>query len=110
MSETHFSALDWRPGKGRKTYVRVRRSGGQKVAPSAFLAAARVSGIGSGKHRQCSAKRVDGQPCRGIAMRDAPTCKKHGGAAYTAQYVRPYVRQDGVVVIPKHAKAKSRKP
>jgi hypothetical protein len=101
MSETHFSALDWRPGKKRRTYVRKRRAGGQKQAPPAFLAAAAVSGIGSGKHRICGALTRAGAPCRDIAMRNCATCKRHGGAARTAHLIRPYVRKDGSIVIPR---------
>ena len=101
MSETQFTALDWRPGKKRKTYVRQRRYSGQKQAPAAFLAmSGSVAGIGSGKHRICSAKRRDGEPCRTIAMRDCPTCRLHGGASFTARLIRPYVRKDGVVATP----------
>jgi hypothetical protein len=100
MSETHFTALDWRPGKRRRTYPRQMRSGGQKQAPPAFLAAAAVSGIGNGKHRICGARKRNGEPCRDIAMKDCATCRRHGGAARTAWLIRPYVRKDGVVVSP----------
>jgi hypothetical protein len=100
MSETQFTALDWRPSNKRKTYVRQRRFNGQKVAPPAFLAAAKLSGIGSGKHAICAATKRDGAPCRNIAMRDCATCRLHGGAARTAWLLRPYVRKDGVVVVP----------
>jgi len=102
MSETQFTALDWRPGKKRKTYVRQRRYNGQKQAPAAFLAAAAVSGIGSGKHRLCGARRRDGGICRDIAMRGCDHCRAHGGASQTARLIRPYVRsRDGAVIIPK---------
>jgi hypothetical protein len=101
MSETHFSALDWKPGKRRRSYVRKMRSGGQKQAPPAFLAAAAVSGIGSGKHRICGARKRNGEPCRDIAMKGCDHCRQHGGASYTARHVRPYVRKDGVVTVPR---------
>jgi len=102
MSETQFSALDWKPGKRRRTYVRKLRSGGQKQAPPAFLAmSGSVAGIGSGKHRICGALRRDGEPCRSIAMNGCDTCRLHGGASYTARHVRPYVRKDGVVTVPR---------
>jgi hypothetical protein len=104
MSETQFTALDWRPGKRRGSYVRQRRFNGQKQAPAAFLAAAAVSGIGSGKHRLCGARRRDGGICRDIAMRGCDHCRAHGGAAQTARLIRPYVRKDGVVVIPSNAR------
>jgi len=101
MSENQFSALDWRPGKRRRSYVRKRRAGGQKQAPAAFLAmSGSVAGIGSGKHRICSAKRRDGEPCRDIAMRGCDHCRAHGGASQTARSIRPYVRKDGAIVIP----------
>jgi hypothetical protein len=101
MSETQFSALDWRPGKKRRTYVRQRRAGGQKQAPPAFIAAGKLSGIGSGKHRICSARRRDGERCGSIAMTDCETCRLHGGATRTAYVLRPYVRKDGVLVVPR---------
>jgi hypothetical protein len=110
MSETHFSALDWRPGKKRRTYVRKRRAGGQKQAPSAFLAAAAVSGIGSGKHRLCGARKRDGGLCRDIAMKGCNHCRQHGGASQTARTIRPYVRKDGVVTVPHNAQADHQTP
>jgi hypothetical protein len=110
MSETHFSALDWRPGKRRRSYVRKLRSNGQKQAPPAFLAmSGSVAGIGSGKHRICSARRRDGEPCRSIAMNGCETCRLHGGASQTARTIRPYVRKDGVVAIP-NAQADNQNP
>ena len=103
MSETHFTALDWKLGKRRRSYVRKRRAGGQKQAPPAFLAAAAVSGIGSGKHRLCGARRRDGGICRDIAMKGCDHCRAHGGAARTAWLLRPYVRKDGVATVPHNA-------
>jgi hypothetical protein len=106
MSETHFSALDWKPGKRRRSYVRKMRSGGQKQAPPAFLAmSGSVAGIGSGKHRTCGARRRDGGICRTIAMNGCDHCRLHGGAMQTAKFVRPYVRKDGVVTVPRNAPA-----
>jgi hypothetical protein len=84
MSETHFSALDWRPSKKRASYPRVRHCAGQKVAPPAFLAAARVSGFGSGKHRICA-------HCGRVAMRESTVCRQHGGSGHASKK-RPYVR------------------
>jgi hypothetical protein len=104
MSETHFTALDWKPGKRRRTYVRQMRSGGQKKAPPAFVAAGKLSGIGSGKHRICGARRRDGEPCTSIAMNGCDTCRIHGGASQTARTIRPYVRKDGSIVIPGDAR------
>jgi hypothetical protein len=105
MSETHFTALDWKPGKRRRSYVRKQQAGGQKHAPPAFTAAGKLSGIGSGKHRICAAKRRDGEPCHTIAMNGCLTCRLHGGAAHTAQVLRPYVRKDGTVTVPSYAQA-----
>jgi hypothetical protein len=105
MSETQFSALDWRPGKRRKTYVRQRRFNGQKQAPPAFIAAGKLSGIGSGKHRLCGARRRDGGICRTIAMNGCDHCRLHGGASQTARTIRPYVRKDGVVTVPVYARS-----
>lgn len=106
MSETHFSALDWRPGKRRRSYVRKMRSGGQKQAPPAFLAmSGSVAGIGSGKHRICGAPTRAGAPCRDIAMRGCDHCRQHGGASQTSRLIRPYVRKDGVVTVPRNARA-----
>jgi hypothetical protein len=105
MSESHFSALDWKPGKRRGSYVRERRCGGQKQAPPAFIAAGKLSGIGSGKHRICSALTRAGVPCRDIAMKGCDHCRAHGGASQTARLIRPYVRKDGVVTVPRNAPA-----
>jgi hypothetical protein len=110
MSENQFTALDWRPGKRRKTYVRKMRSGGQKQAPPAFIAAGKLSGIGSGKHRICGARKRNGEPCRDIAMKGCDHCRAHGGASQTARTIRPYVRKDGVIVIPKNAQADNQNP
>ena len=104
MSETQFSAADWRPGKRRKTYPRQRRHNGQKQAPPAFTAAGKLSGIGSGKHRLCGARRRDGGVCRSIAMNGCAHCRLHGGAMQAAR-LRPYVRKDGVVIMPENARA-----
>ena len=84
MSDTQFSALDWRPSRKRASYPRQRAYGGQKEANAAFLAAARLSGIGSGKHRLCD-------HCGRVAMREANVCRWHGGGKIAAQS-RPYVR------------------
>jgi hypothetical protein len=110
MSETQFTKLDWRPSKRRATYVRERRFNGQKQAPPAFLAAGKLNGIGSGKHRICAAKRRDGEPCHTIAMRDVPYCRLHGGASQTSRSIRPYVRKDGVVTVPRHAETNPQEP
>lgn len=84
MSETQFTALDWRPSRKRASYPRQRAHGGQKRAPAAFLAAARVSGIGSGKHRLCD-------HCGRVALRETTVCRWHGGGKIASQS-RPYVK------------------
>ena len=84
MSDTQFTALDWRPSRKRASYPRQRAYGGQKEANAAFLAAARVSGIGSGKHRLCA-------KCGRVAVREASVCRWHGGATHASK-ARPYVK------------------
>jgi hypothetical protein len=84
MSDTQFTALDWRPSRKRASYPRVRAHGGQKQAPAAFLAAARVSGFGSGKHRRCD-------HCTRWALKGLGVCRWHGGATIASK-ARPYVR------------------
>jgi hypothetical protein len=86
MSDTQFTALDWRPSPRRATYPRVKPYGGQKQAPAAFLAAAKVSGFGSGKHRRCARAN-----CTGWAMRETTVCRLHGGGKIASQS-RPYVK------------------
>jgi hypothetical protein len=91
----------WRPGKRRRTYVRVRHSGGATEAPLAFIAAGAVSGFGSGKHRVCEHVRRDGSRCKAWAMKGLSVCIMHRGAALTAVSVRPYVGRSGKVTIPR---------
>lgn len=84
MSETHFSKLDWRPGKRRATYPRVRDWGGQKTAPDAFLEAGRRYGFGQpGNDRRCL-------HCRRFCVREASVCRMHAGAAIASKR-RPFV-------------------
>lgn len=91
MSE-QFTALDWRPGKRRKTKPRKQFHGGQKVAPVAFLVAAKSNQFGSGVHRRCQAiARSTGARCRCVAMVGVDYCLVHTGAAQLAKrglYVR----------------------
>jgi hypothetical protein len=84
MSDTQFTALDWRPSRKRASYPRVRAWGGQKKAPAAFLAAARLSGFASGKHRRCD-------HCTRWALKGLGVCRWHGGATHASKS-RPYVR------------------
>jgi hypothetical protein len=84
MERTQFTREDWRPSPKRGTYPRVRDWGGQKKAPKAFLEAAKVSGIGSGKLRLCL---YCGKP----AVREADVCRYHGGGKIASEK-RPYVK------------------
>lgn len=38
-------------------------------------------------------------------MNGCDHCRLHGGAMQTAKFVRPYVRKDGVVTVPRNAPA-----
>jgi hypothetical protein len=82
MSETHFTALDWRPSRKRTTYPRQRSWGGQKQAPAAFLAAAKRNGLAF--LPKCA-------HCGDVAMREALVCRRHGGGKI-ASLKRPYVK------------------
>ena len=82
MSDTHFTALDWRPSRKRASYPRVRAHGGQKKAPAAFLAAAKRTGLAH--VRKCA-------HCGRVAMREATVCRWHGGGKI-ASLKRPYVK------------------
>ena len=82
MSDTQFSALDWRPSVKRATYPRQRAYGGQKRAPAAFLAAAKLYGLASA--RKCD-------HCGRVAMRETTVCRFHGGGKIASQS-RPYVK------------------
>jgi hypothetical protein len=82
MSDTQFSALDWRPSRKRASHPRVRSWGGQKQAPAALLAAGKNYGFAHA--RKCD-------HCGRVAMREATVCRWHGGGKIAAQS-RPYVR------------------
>jgi hypothetical protein len=92
MSETNFTRADWRPGKRRRTYVRVKPYGGRKEAPPAFLAAVKLHAIGAplDKRARCAGKRRDGCRCGMIALNGSTFCRRHGGAM-SAKLTRPYV-------------------
>jgi len=91
MSETQFSKADWRPSKKRATYGRVRAWGGQKQAPLAFLAAAKLAGLNTNRAMRCSRIAVStGRPCRRVAMKGTTLCLSHGGAG-VARTFRTYV-------------------
>ena len=91
MSETQFSRADWRPGAKRQTHPRQKCYGGQKQAPVAFLAAAKLAGLGTPTAERCTATaRSTGRKCRHVAMKDTGLCLIHGGALI-ARKLRPYV-------------------
>jgi hypothetical protein len=92
MSATHFSRLEWRPGKRRRTQPRVKCYGGQKTAPVGLVAARAFVGLGTSAAKKCVRIAVStGKPCRHPAMRGSDFCLSHGGAA-AAKRIRPYVR------------------
>jgi hypothetical protein len=82
MSDTHFTALDWRPSAKRATYPRQRAYGGQKQAPAAFLAAAKRNGLAY--LPRCN-------HCGRVAMRGLAVCRFHGGGKIASRF-RPYVK------------------
>lgn len=82
MSDTQFTRADFRPSRKRSTYPRQRAWGGQKQAPPAFLAAAKLNGL-------AFLPRCD--HCGRVAMRGLTVCRFHGGGKIAAQS-RPYVK------------------
>jgi hypothetical protein len=81
MSETQFSRADWRPGKRRRTQPRVRDYPGQKTAPIALIAAAKLVGLHTNRAARCTATaRSTGRTCRRVAVTGADVCMVHGGA------------------------------
>jgi hypothetical protein len=90
MSE-QFTKADWRPSEKRATYVRERAWGGQKLAPTAFLAAAKLAGLNTNRALRCSRVAVStGRPCRRVAMKGTTLCLCHGGAGVVRMF-RDYV-------------------
>jgi hypothetical protein len=80
MSE-FFTRETWRAGGRSKLRKRVNGYGGCKVAPPAFLAAAKLAAIKPGRsnRRLCSSVKRDGTPCRRLAMKGCKGCEAHGG-------------------------------
>jgi hypothetical protein len=76
-----FTRATWRAGGRSKLRKRVNNYGGCKVAPPAFLAAAKLAAIKPGRanRRLCSSIKRDGTPCRRLAMRGCAGCECHGG-------------------------------
>jgi hypothetical protein len=91
MSETQFDRASWRPGKRRRTQPRQRDYGGQKQAPVAFLAAAKLAGLGTPTALRCKCiARSTGQRCKRVAMKGTVRCQTHGGGGSVSKQ-RPYV-------------------
>ena len=76
-----YTRETWRAGGRSKLRKRVNPYGGCKVAPPAFLAAAKLAAIKPGRsnRRLCSSVKRDGSPCRRLAMRGCAGCEAHGG-------------------------------
>lgn len=80
MSE-FFTRETWRAGKRSPMRKRVKPYGGQKVAPKAFLEAAKRTYFQPGRanHRKCSATKRDGTACGMLAIKGMKVCGAHGG-------------------------------
>ena len=76
-----FTRSTWRAGGRSKLRKRMNAYGGCKVAPPAFLAAAKLAAIKPGRanRRLCSSIKRDGTPCRRLAMKGCKGCEAHGG-------------------------------
>ena len=76
-----YTRESWRAGGRSKLRKRVNNYGGCKVAPPAFLAAAKLAAIKPGRanRRLCSSIKRDETPCRRLAMRGCAGCECHGG-------------------------------
>jgi hypothetical protein len=76
-----FTRETWRAGGRSRLRKRTKPWGGQKTAPPAFLAAAKLAAIKPGRanRRLCSSIKRDGTPCRRLAMKDCKGCESHGG-------------------------------
>ena len=91
MSATHFSRLEWRPGKRNRTRPRVKDYGGQKEAPVGLIAARKFVGLDTPTAARCTATaRSTGRKCRRVALKDTGFCLCHNGALI-ARNLRPYV-------------------
>jgi len=88
-----FTRADWRKGKRRATYERVKPWGGAKQANAAFLEAVKLHAIGAplDNRPRCAGIRRNGQACRSIACNGSVYCLRHGGAQGAKRF-RAYVR------------------
>jgi hypothetical protein len=82
-----FTKETWRAGGRSKLRKRVNGYGGCKVAPPAFLAAAKLAAIKPGRanRRLCGSVKRDGTPCRRLAMKGCRGCESHGGVRALAR-------------------------
>ena len=82
-----FTRETWRAGNRSKLRKRVNGYAGCKVAPPAFLEAAKIAGFKPGRpgYRLCNATKRDGNPCRRLAMKDLKVCEAHGGVLALAR-------------------------
>jgi hypothetical protein len=83
----YFTRETWRAGGRSKLRKRVNGYAGCKVAPPAFLAAAKIAAFKPGRpgYRTCAALKRDGTPCGRLALRELKVCEAHGGFQYLAR-------------------------
>jgi hypothetical protein len=76
-----FTRETWRAGGRSKLRKRVNGYAGCKMAPPAFLAAAKLAAFKPGRpgYRLCRATKRDGTPCGRLALREFAVCEAHGG-------------------------------
>jgi hypothetical protein len=82
-----FTRETWRAGNRSKLRKRKHCYAGCKVAPPAFLAAAKIAAFKPGRpgYRLCNATKRDGNPCRRLAMKELKVCEAHGGVLALAR-------------------------
>jgi hypothetical protein len=82
-----FTRATWRRGKKFRMRKRVKPYAGCKVAPPAFLEAAKHAGFKPGRpgYRVCRATKRDGSPCGNLALKELPVCGVHGGFSILAR-------------------------
>ena len=87
MVSDFFTRETWRPGKKRRMYKRTKLWGGQKVAPPAFLEAAKHTQFRPGRPgaRICTATKRAGGPCGRLALKGLNVCGAHGGYSALAK-------------------------
>jgi hypothetical protein len=87
MSNEFFTRATWRSSKTRTMQERTKPWGGCKVAPAAFLEAAKRTRIQPGRTNRkiCSAIKRDGSRCGMLALSGLKVCGAHGGFAIWAR-------------------------